>query len=243
VLVNPYRTHPNGDHTCLVTRRNPVPAPAGIPGHLPRRNFLIELAASIPGQNLALLAALNAFPAFTPTIIDEAMRAIDGVYIDRSYRVFNIGAANDVPAYGSEIGFTMDRCLDAVDCILRIAGQRQALGQAYLNSPFSMRFVKASPAHLSMMEGADTCMIEFISLDRTVGGREILQELETQMYEYGGRPHWGLMNFVSGAGGLVEAMYPLLPRWQAVRAELDPNGRFANAFTERCGLTPRRFVR
>jgi FAD/FMN-containing dehydrogenase len=243
VLVNPYATHPNGDHTCLITRRNPVPAPVEPPASLPRRNFFIELVASIPGQNLALLAALNAFPAFTPNIIDEAMKAIAGVYIDRSYRVFNIGAANDVPAYGSEIGFSMRNYLEAVDCILEIAGQRQAVGQAYLNSPFSMRFVKASPAHLSMMEGADTCMVEFISLDHTIGGRELLQELETQMYAFGGRPHWGLLNFISGAGGLVEAMYPRLPRWQAVRAELDPNGRFANAFSERCGLTPRRFVR
>lgn len=243
VLVNPYVTRSDGDHTCLITRRNPVSAPSGPAASLTRRNFFIEMLANIPGQNLALLAALNAFPAFTPNLIDEAMRAIEGMYVDRSYRVFNIGAANEVPAYGSEIGFTMDSYIDAVECILQIAGQRQAVGQAYLNSPFSLRFVKASPAHLSMMQGADTCMIEFISLDRTIGGREILQEIETQMYEFGGRPHWGLMNFISGAGGLVEAMYPLLPRWQAVRSALDPNGRFASPFSERCGLTPRRFVR
>lgn len=243
VLVNPYATRPGGDHTCLVTRRNEVPEPAAPPASLPRRNFFIEMIASIPGQNLALLAALNAFPAFTPNIIDEAMRAIQGVYIDRSYRVFNIGAANEVPAYGSEIGFTMERYLSAVERILQIAGQRQAVGQAYLNAPFSLRFVKESPAHLSMMQGADTCMIEFISLDRTIGGREILQEIESEMYAFGGRPHWGLLNFISGAGGLVEAMYPLLPRWRAVRAELDPHGRFASPFSERCGLTPRKFVR
>ena len=169
------------------------------------------------------------------------MKALDGDYIDRSYRVFNIGAANDVPAYGSEIAFAMNNYLEAVDHILDLTG-RQAVGQAYLNAPFSMRFVKASPAHLSMMEGADTCMVEFISLDHTIGGKELLQELETEMYAFGGRPHWGLLNFLSGRDGLIEAMYPLLALWQVVRRELDPHGRFANAFTERCGLTLRVFL-
>ncbi|RPJ37575.1 MAG: hypothetical protein EHM21_17960, partial [Chloroflexi bacterium] len=242
VLVNPYSTLPGGNHLCLVTTRNPVPAPDGFtePSH---RNILIELAASVPGPSDLLLAALNTFPNLTPAIVDGAMKAIVGEYIDRSYRVYNIGMANNVPAYGSEIGFPMDSYLEAIDRILDIAAVRQLLGQAYLNSPFSMRFVKASPAHLSMMEGVDTCMVEFISLDRTIGGKEILQELETEMYAYGGRPHWGLLNFLSAGSGLVEAMYPLLPRWQAVRCELDPDRRFANAFTERCGLTPLAFQR
>ncbi len=243
VLVNPYATQPNGDHTCLITRRNPVPAPNGAAPAQSQRNFIVELAASIPGQGQALLAVLNAFPSFTPHVVDEAMQAIVGTYTERSYRVYNIGAANDVPAYGSEIGFPLERCWDAVEGILAITVRRQALGQAYLNSPFSLRFVKASQAHLSMMQGIDTCMVELITLDHTTGGIELLQELETEMYAFGGRPHWGLLNFLSAGGGLIEAMYPLLPRWEAVRCELDPNGRFANAFTERCGLTPRAFVR
>lgn len=243
VLVNPYATLPGGDHTCLVTRRNPVADPEEDPSDLPQRNFLVELAASIPGSGQALLGVLNAFPDFTPHIIDEAMRSIAGTYLDRSFRVYNIGAANNVPSYGSEIGFPLDHCVPAVEQILAITGRRQALGQAYLNSPFSLRFVKESPAHLSMMQGVDTCMVELISLDQTVGGKELLQEIETEMYAFGGRPHWGLLNFISGGGGLVEAMYPLLPRWQAVRESLDPKGRFANAFSERSGLTPRPFVR
>lgn len=243
VLVNPYSTLANGDHTCLVTRRNPVAEPAEPPANLPKRNFFVELAASIPGASQALLAVLDAFPDFTPHIIDDAMRSIAGDYIDRSYRVFNIGSANNVPSYGCEIGFPMDRTIDAVDQILGITARRQALGQAFLNSPFSLRFVKASAAHLSMMQGVDTVMVELISLDQTVGGKELLQELETEMYAFGGRPHWGLLNFLSDAGGLIETMYPLLPHWKAVRAELDPKGRFANAFSERCGLTPLTFVR
>ncbi|MGH2460688.1 MAG: D-arabinono-1,4-lactone oxidase, partial [Chloroflexota bacterium] len=241
VLVNPYAT--NGDHTCLITRRNPTPEPTGPPIDQPRRNFLVELAASIPGANDALLAVLDAYPPLTPTVIDQAMGALARDYVDRSYRVFNIGMANDVPAYGSEIGFSLDRYLAATERILAIADQRQQVGSAYLTSPFSLRFVRAATAHLSMMYGADTCMIEFPMLDGTFGGKEILEEIETELYAYGGRPHWGLLNFLSGASGLIEAMYPMLPRWLEVFHQLSPDGRFANAFTERCGFSPRAFVR
>lgn len=243
VLVNPYSTLPGGNHTCLVTRRNPVPTPDTV-GTAPRtRNILIEMASSVPGPSKLLLAALNLAPRLTPTIIDGAMKAIVGDYVDRSYRVYNIGAANEVPGYGSELAFPLSSHVEAVERILHITGMRQAVGQSYLNAPFSLRFVKESPAFMSMMQGTDTCMVELLSLDQTVGGKEILQELETQLYAFGGRPHWGLVNFLSGAGGRIEAMYPLYPRWDAVRRELDPNGRFANAFTERCGLTPVTFSR
>src|SRR5207248_4851942 len=117
------------------------------------------------------------------------------------------------------------------------------VGQAYLTSPFALRFVKASSAFLSMMHGADTCMVEFPMLDNTIGGKELLQEIETEMYAFGGRPHWGLLNFLSGANGLVETMYPALQLWLDVYRELNPNGTFDNAFTERCGFSPRTFVR
>jgi hypothetical protein len=241
LLVNPYET--NGDHTCLITRRDPVPEPTEPQGEWPRRNFLVELAASVPGSNSLVLAVFDHFPWLTPQIVDQAMQSLAREYVDRSYRVFNIGAANDVPAYGSEIGFPIDSYLAATDRILEIAADRQRLGQAYLTSPFSLRFVQASKAYMSMMYGADTCMIEFPMLDHTVGGRELLQQIESEMYPFGGRPHWGLLNFVSGANGLIEAMYPMLARWLELFRQLGPNGAFDNAFTERCGFSKRTFGR
>src|SRR4029078_299020 len=180
VLVNPYPTH--GDHTCLITRRNPLPEPDEPPILRPHRNFLVELAAIVPGASELLLTIMNFHPPLTPTIIDNAMGALARDYIDRSYYVFNIGAANDVPAYGSEIGFTMDRYQAAVERIFEIAAQRQQVGQAYLTAPLSLRFVKASKAYMSMMYGADTCMLEFPMLKDAIGGRELLQEIETDMY-------------------------------------------------------------
>ncbi|HEX5416767.1 MAG TPA: D-arabinono-1,4-lactone oxidase, partial [Chloroflexota bacterium] len=241
VLVNPYAT--NGDHTCLVTRRDEVAEPDGLPADRPQRNVLVELASGIPGAGELLGTFLDTFPTLTPQILDEAMRGIVGNYVDRSYRVFNVGAVNSVPAYGSEIGFTLDQYLAATERVLEIAAQRQELGQAYLTSPFSLRFVRRSDAFLSMMNGADTCMIEFPMLDHTAGGRELLQQIEVEMYRFGGRPHWGLLNFLSGANGLIEAMYPQLPRWLEVFHQINVHGTFDNAFTERCGLSSLGFQR
>jgi L-gulono-1,4-lactone dehydrogenase len=241
VLVNPYLT--NNQHTCLITRRNPVPEPAVPPDQLPTRNVLIELFARFPGSGQLLLGLLNTAPDLTPTLIDAAMQGLARDYVDRSYRVFNIGAANDAPAYGSEIGFPLRTCTGAVERILQIAAGTQSVGKAYLTSPFSLRFVKASPAFLSMMHGADTCMIEFPMLDNTVGGKELLRRIEHEMYAFGGRPHWGLLNFVAGAD-LVAAMYPQFGKWLDVRRQLDPNGVFDNAFTDRAGISAQRtFVR
>jgi FAD/FMN-containing dehydrogenase len=241
VLVNPYQV--NGEHTCLITRRNPVDEPA-VPSHeLPQRNIIVELLAKARFSGAVLLSVINHFPDLVPQITDQALRTLAHDYVDRSYRVFNVGAANDVPAYGSEIGFPMSTYIAATERILEIAGHAQRVGKAYLTSPFSLRFCKASPAFLSMMFEADTCMIEFPMLANTVGGYELLRKIETEMYAFGGRPHWGLLNFLSGGRELIRHMYPKFDKWDAVRRQLDPNGMFANAFTERAGITPIAFKR
>jgi FAD/FMN-containing dehydrogenase len=241
VLVNPYET--NGDHTCLITRRNPAPEPAGPAHKVPQRNFVVELLAKARFSGAVLLAAINHFPDLVPQITDQALATLARDYVDRSYRVFNIGAANDVPGYGSEIGFPMNTYLAAVDRILGIAAHAQRVGKAYLTSPFSLRFCKASPAYMSMMFEADTCMIEFPLLVNTVGGYELLRKIENEMYAFGGRPHWGLLNFISGGRELIRQMYPQFDKWDAVRQKLDPGGVFANSFTDRAGITPIAFKR
>ena len=51
------------------------------------------------------------------------------------------------------------------------------------------------------------------------------------MDSYGGRPHWGKRHFQT-----AETLAQRYPRWedfQRVRARLDPEGRFSNAYTDR----------
>jgi L-gulonolactone oxidase len=46
-----------------------------------------------------------------------------------------------------------------------------------------------------------------------------------------GRPHWGKRHFQTAE--TLRGRYPDWHRFQAVRARLDPEGRFANAWTDR----------
>ena len=48
---------------------------------------------------------------------------------------------------------------------------------------------------------------------------------------YGGRPHWGKRHYQSAH--TLAARYPDWERFQAVRRRFDPEGRFANDYTDR----------
>ena len=99
--------------------------------------------------------------------------------------MFNIGAANYLPAYSCEIGVPIDERefhLAAVERIVELAAQRRRLGNVYHSAPISLRFVKASDAYLSMMQGHDTMMIELIMATHTVGGMELQAAHETALH-------------------------------------------------------------
>ena len=108
------------------------------------------------------------------------------------------------------------------------------------SSPFSLRFVRRTSAYLSMMEGADTMMIELIMQTGTEGGFELLAAHEDALYQLGGRPHWGQVNTLTEPA--LRMLYPQLDRWLAVRRELDATGVFSSPFTKRVGLSTMGFA-
>ncbi len=242
ILVNPYEV--KGRRTCLITKRNFAGEPAEPPELRPHRNFFAELTATLPGATEALVFLFDELPDFTPRVIDSAMKQLeDSGYVDVSYRVLNLGAANNISAYSSEIGFPMSTYLDAVERICEIADSNRTIGNLYHTAPFSLRFVKASNHYLSMQHGSDTCMIEIPMINGTIGGKEILKKYENAMFEFGGRPHWGQINYLSGSNDLIRSMYPKYDDWLSVFNELNSGGMFDNTFTDRCGFSRESFAR
>jgi len=240
VLVNPYAV--DGKNTCVITMRDIADKPDKPIWERPHRNFLSEFVSSIPDVRTGLLFLFDTFPEFTPHLIDEAMKSLeDDGYIDVWYKVLNIGSANDIGAYSAEIGFPMTTFIDAVEDILLMAEKMRTLGKVYLTSPFSLRFVKRSDAFLAMQEGRDTCMIEMPEIDGTFAGINILSQYENLMYKHSGRPHWGQVNHITGSREFIKSMYPKLDEWMQVYNELNKNGMFNNAFTERCGFSSKTF--
>jgi FAD/FMN-containing dehydrogenase len=62
----------------------------------------------------------------------------------------------------------------------------------------------------------------------------LFHDAEAIFRAYDGRPHWGKLHFLSS--GEVAHLYPELPAFRAIRAEMDPQGMFTNDYLARLGL-------
>ncbi|MBS1869412.1 MAG: FAD-binding protein [Actinobacteria bacterium] len=242
VLVSPYPDK-DGQHTCLVTTRDPVRCRRR--GAIRTRSRLVELTSAFPLTSSILNLILGVWPRIAPRLIDAQMKAIARKdYENVSYKVLNIGHANLLRAYSSEIGvpFEGDTHVHAVERVFEVAAQRRRLGAAFHSSAFSLRFVKGSPAFASMMHGRDTMMIELILLTHTEGGMELLAAHEEALYALGGRPHWGQVNTLTGSHELVASMYPRWADWLAAHARFNASGVFDAPFAKRVGIATARFA-
>jgi hypothetical protein len=242
VLFSPYeRRH---RYPCLVTTRNYTRNPSRKPLDKRMRNWAVEFASAFPLTPYFLNLMVDVKPGLSPWMMENAIRAlIKKEYDEVSYKVLNIGTANLLPAYSGEVGVPMDgRHLEAADALIRVAAEYRHLGDVYQSSPISFRFVKASNAYMSMMQGRDTMMIELIELSRCDGGYELIAAYEKELSNLGGRAHWGQVNSLAAGAGLLESMYPRYPDWLQVLGQLNSSGVFDSPFTERVGISPQRFT-
>jgi hypothetical protein len=244
VYFNPYRRE-DGEIECLVTTRNPVAPSDYRRDHRRSRSLPMELTARFPLTPALINLAVGLRPAIAPFLIRQALKAlVNKDYVNISYKVFNIGAANYLPAYSCEIGVPLDERglhLAAVEKIAEVAEERRRLGDVYHTSPISLRFVNRTDAYMSMMQGRKTMMIELIMATHTVGGMELLAAHENALYELGGRPHWGQVNSLTGSNDLIAAMYPRYGDWQEIHAEFNASGVFDSPFSKRVGISKAEF--
>ena len=237
LFLNPYQNQ-DGSHHVLVTTRETCAEPPG--GESPGRGLqhpLIELEASLPitGVVLRFLARHLAWLMVKrfDHVLDN-MQERDG-YRSISYRVFNIGEANHLPAYSMELGVTLegDRHLEAVDRILAAAARWSEEG-VYHTSPIALRFVAPSSAYASMMYDQSTMMIELIMVADSHRGEELLAGYERDLADLGIRPHWGQINALTSER--VRELYPRWDTWLATAARFNVSGVFDSAFTRRMGI-------
>ncbi|HET9737716.1 MAG TPA: D-arabinono-1,4-lactone oxidase [Solirubrobacteraceae bacterium] len=238
VFLNPYARE-DGHHDVLVTTRDEVAEPgAGSPGE-GERHPLIEIQSSIPLVWVALRLAARWVPRLVRTQFGRTLRRMeDENYTQVSYRVFNIGAANHLPALSMEIGVPVegDNHLRAVECLFEVADECARERRLFHTSPISLRFVAPSRAYASMMYGTPTMMIELILISGTKGGRSLLAEHERRLAEFGARPHWGQYNTLGPQSGLA-TLYPRWDTWLEVRERFNETGVFNSEFTDRVGIS------
>ncbi len=234
VYVNPHSR--GGDHTCMVTTRNPTSEPAKKRPDR-RRNSIPEFLASLPVLPPIIDFVVGLRPSLSPWLLDRGLKALaDKRYVSASYKVFNIGTANLLPAYSAEIAVPVDQQgshVEAMERVFEVAEQHRRLGDIFHTSPIALRFVAPSPAYLSMMEGRPTMMMELIQLKRTEGGMELLAAYEEALKPFAARPHWGQIQSLFGANAQLATLYPHLEDWREVRNQLDPRGTFSGALSRR----------
>lgn len=262
VLVSPYR-YKGKDHKCMVTRRNialkEYRSPLIPRGH---RKIVPELIVRLVPDVLLdaiIRFIINRFPKAIPWFVQTSLNTLtDKDYIDKSYKVLDLGADNNLAAFATEIALPASTYIAAVEEIIRVVTQSVEEGRQYLTAPFSLRFVKTNEFYLSMQyadpdapgpsarpvasthpPGDFVCMIEFPTVSGAIGGTQLLARIETALYPYGGIPHWGQINHISSNGPYsVDRLYPRFGDWMRIFRRLSPEGRFENDFMRRCGITP-----
>jgi L-gulonolactone oxidase len=170
-----------------------------------------------------------------PSLIPRLNRFITGAVspstrVDDSYKIF--ASQRSVRFTESEWAIPHEACAEVVREILRIVRARGF----HVNFPLEVRFVSADEeSFLSPSYGRATAYIA-VHVYRGMDWRPYFQAVQEIASAYGGRPHWGKRHLLSA--GELASRYPAWDRFQAVRAQLDPSGRFSNEHVRRVLGTP-----
>ena len=146
------------------------------------------------------------------------------VRVDRSDRVF----ATPRLVRFTEMEYALPRANvpEAVRRVLAMV-QRERLPVPF---PIEVRSVAADDAFLSTAAGRDSGFVA-VHMFEGMAFEGYFRAVEAIMDELEGRPHWGKRHFQSAE--TLRGRYPDWERFQAVRARLDPQGLFSNAWTDR----------
>jgi L-gulono-1,4-lactone dehydrogenase len=237
LFVNPY-PRDDGKHNLLVTRRSDTPKPHGELDDRARRHPLEEFESSFPPLWFLLRFLARNVPSLMIGRFDDVLHNMqDECWVNVSYKVFNIGEANHLPAVSMElcVGLEEDRHLDAVDRMLAIAAEQRERHRRYHTSPVSLRFAHASPAFASMMYERDSMIMELILVSGTRGGEKLLRAHEEGLAEFGARAHWGQINYLTEEE--IRTRYPRWDDWLRVESEFNSSGVFDSPFTRRVGIS------
>jgi FAD/FMN-containing dehydrogenase len=237
LFLDPYER--KGVHELLVTcRRETSEDPTGMPLDRQLRHPLLELQEGFPGTWLVTQALARWAPTLMRKRFGWVLRQMrDDSFVDVSYRVFNIGEANKIPAYSAELAVPLegDRHIAAVERIFELAAAGLKKGLVH-TSPIALRFVAPSKAYASMMYDRPTMMIELILAKGTKNGFDLLAMYEQELWDLGVRPHWGQVNSLSAATDFA-ALYPMWPQWMAAYDQFNESGVFNSPFTDRIGIS------
>ena len=174
-------------------------------------DVLCRIGRAAPGQ----IPRLNRFVSKTVGGVDV---------VDHSHLVF----ASPRMVRFTEMEYAVPR--EHAGTVIRAVREVVDSGRFDVNFPVEVRFVAADDALLSTAQGRPSAYIA-VHMYRGMEWEPYFREVEAIMDGLDGRPHWGKRHFQTAA--TLAPRYPGWDRFQAVRDRMDPEGRFANAYTDR----------
>ncbi|MEV7996918.1 D-arabinono-1,4-lactone oxidase [Streptomyces sp. NPDC086077] len=91
-----------------------------------------------------------------------------------------------------------------------------------------VRTVAADEQWLSPAYGRDSVAVHFTWVADTAAVLPVVRRVEEALEAFDARPHWGKVFAMPGA--VLRERFPELPRFRALVEDLDPAGKFSNAF-------------
>jgi FAD-linked oxidoreductase len=207
---------------CLTKRNNRVPGPAEPLSAF--RHWLDDefLSNSVFGVTNRIGSRL---PRAVKTINRISARALGArTYSDRSDRVFTSPRRvrfkeQEYAIPREELGGALREVRSVIDRSDRRIG-----------FPIEVRLLPPENPWLSMAYGRDSAFIA-IHVFHSAAHEEYFRAIEEVLTALGGRPHWGKLHTRDSA--YLEGVYPRFGDFLALRDRIDPDRRFANAYTTR----------
>lgn len=172
----------------------------------------------------AFCLAGRALPRWIPQLNRTVTRlAGSSARVDRSDRIF--ASPRLVRFTEMEYALPRERTAEAVRRVMELIPRRGF----HVPFPIEVRLVAKDDALLSPAHGRPTGYVA-VHMFKGMEWEPYFRAVEAIMDDYDGRPHWGKRHFQT-----AETLRPRYPRWndyQAVRAQLDPDGRFGNAYSD-----------
>ncbi|MDA0184099.1 FAD-binding protein [Solirubrobacter phytolaccae] len=139
--------------------------------------------------------------------------------VDWSYRIF--ASPRLVRFEEMEYALPRETAVDAV------RAAKAALERHPVSFPIELRFSAGDDALLSPAHDRASTFVA-VHVFRSMAYEPAFRDVEAALSAFGGRPHWGKRSFLTATD--LAALYPRWDAFQAFRRELDPDGRFANAW-------------
>jgi L-gulono-1,4-lactone dehydrogenase len=164
------------------------------------------------------------FPSLIPRLAKALPSQGRVEYVDRSFRIF--ASPRYVHFYEMEYSIPRAACQEALTRVRELIDT----SGLHISFPVEVRFTAPDDIPLSTASGRESCYIA-VHVYRGMPYEQYFRGVEAIMDSVGGRPHWGKMHYQTAA--TLAPKYPAWDRFQNVRNRLDPERRFANAYTER----------